>query len=142
MDDEKTVLAESKTAEAVNAIGIAEQARQQAHEASTSKVVEDTLAKFFAAQTENERFVSTQRIPFICTDINAIKNSLVEIAKSQRDAQEAARKALESFEDKIDMKYAPKEQFSLVQRIVYGAVTMILVAFFGAVIGFVIMRGG
>ena len=132
-NEEKKILSESKSAEATNAVGIAEQARQQAHEAATSKIVEDTLAKFFASQTDKERFISTQRIPFICTDIREIKETLVTMAKADSDFKG-------TLVEKFDGRYATRESFALVQRIVFGAVTMILVAVFGAIIALVVMN--
>lgn len=131
-NEENTILAESKAAESTNAVAIAEQARQRAHEAATAKIVEDTLGRFFSAQTDKERFVSTQRIPFICSDIRDIKDSLVMIARGQSDAKE-------KIEEKIDEKYVSKEAFVPVQRIVYGAAGLILITVLGAVVALVIM---
>lgn len=128
--DEATARMESSSAEASQAVSVAEEARQRAHESLITKVVNDTLGTFFAQQTDKERFVSTQRIPFICNDIREMKDQMVESVKLQREFQE-------KLEKRLDDGYVSREAFWPVKTLVYGFVAMILTATVGAIIALV-----
>lgn len=121
--DEMTAKAEAQTSEAQNAVTNAEEARQRAHAAMTAKIVNDTLAAFFSAQTDKERFVSTQRIPFICSDIKEIREQLTDMVQLQRENQE-----------KLDEKYVSQDQFWPVKTLVYGVVALMLTSVVGALL--------
>lgn len=92
---------------------------RDAHETSTSRAVEDTLTRFFAEQTERERFVSTQRIPFICTDIRQIKSMLETVVKAQSDAKE-------QLERKVSENFVSKERFRPIELLVFGFAAVLL----------------
>lgn len=79
------------------------------------------MGEFFTAQSEQERFISTQRIPFICKDISDMKKDLKEILEKMEDV------------------YVTKESFQPVRTIVYGVVSLTLVAVFTALLALVVL---
>src|SRR4051794_8123017 len=116
MSDDTKVLAESQNAEAVNAAAIAAEANQKANAAQIEAALEGAMAKFFSRGVEEKRFIDVGRIPFICDDLHGIHESL------------------KSMDAKLDEKFVTKEQFFPVRVIVFGAVIIILIAFFSVVV--------
>lgn len=116
--DETTALSEAKKAEATNAVANAEEARQRSQEPLTKKIMGDVLTEFFGSQTEEERFISTQKIPFICRDIKQIKEDLRKIVEN------------------MDENYVTQTEYWPVKTVVYGVVGIMLV---GVVTGLVLL---
>src|ERR1043166_8606816 len=75
MTNEHDALAQSKTFEAAHAAAVAEEAKQEAHEAQLVKVITDTFAKILNDDGQSQP-VLIKRIPFICNDIREIKNDM------------------------------------------------------------------
>ncbi len=94
--------------------------------------VHESMGEFFTAQSEKERFISTQRIPFICKDISDMKKDLKDIL----DSISTSRGRLET---KMEEVYVTKESFQPVRTIVYGVVALTLVAVFTALLALVIL---
>jgi len=78
--------------------------------------LEEALRRTFAFGQENQRFVDVSRIPLIC-------QSIVQMAADVKEIKE-------------DM--VSKDRFVLVERVVYGGVSLILVGVLGALIQLVV----
>lgn len=84
--------------------------------------VTGALRTVFGENVDSKRFVDITRIPLIC-------QSIIEIHGDIKDIKES-----------LDKKFVTKEEFSPIQKIVMGAVGMILVAVLGALIALVIKK--
>lgn len=126
-----TPLVESKTLEAATAAAIANEAQHRATSAQTQQIVTETLEKFFAQQTEKERFISTQRVPFICQDIRGIKDDMKELIKMQNDFQT-------TLDAKLEERYVTKERLRPTEMVVYGFIGLSLTILIGAIIANVV----
>ncbi len=100
-------------------------------EKQVARIVNDTLSSFFSSQTDKERFVSTQRIPFICRDIATIKDDMRGILDSIATSRDR-------LEVKMDDVYVTKEAFEPIKMLVYGFVGLSLVAIVGGLLALVI----
>src|ERR1700689_2976613 len=109
MSDDTKILAESQSAEAINAATVAAEAIEKARAAQISAAVESAIASFFNRGVQEKKVIVVGRIPFICDDLHGIHESL------------------KSMDDKLDNKYVTKEQFYPVHLLVFGAVLMILI---------------
>ncbi len=85
----------------------------------------DALRDVFGENSASGRFIDVGRIPLICQSILNINANLNKMTE---------------WMDGSDKKYASKEEFGLVQKIVFGCIALILVAFVGAVIGLVLIK--
>jgi hypothetical protein len=123
MSEDTQVLADSQTAEAINATAVATEAIQKANVAQISAAVETAIASFFDRGVQQKKFIDVGRIPFICDDLHGVHEENKEI-----------RKIMSDMNDKLDNKYVTKEQFGPVRYLVFGAVIMILIAFFSVLV--------
>jgi hypothetical protein len=71
---------------------------------------------------QDRKFIDTTRIPLICQDIRGIHKTLEEIRVT------------------LDSKIVTRDQFSPIQKIVYGGVGLILTSVVGALLALVIMQ--
>lgn len=108
--DESKTLSESQSAEAVNATAVAEEAKQKAAAAQIAVALEVAMERFFNRGVDEKRFVDIGRIPFICDDIRGIHGVLIRMDNT----------------------------LSLVSKIVYGFIGVILIGVMG-VVGTVIL---
>jgi hypothetical protein len=115
MSEPRETLAESTSAEAVNATAVAQEAIEKARAAQMTAIVESAIAKFFDRGVQEKKFIDIGRIPFICDDIGGIHESLKEIKE----------------------KAVTKEDFNLVKNIVFGFIALIVIAFMGALFALV-----
>ena len=74
MTEDPKILAESLSAEAVQAHAVAQEAVEKAREAQMESVMERVLVKVLSDPDESPILI--KRIPFICIDIRDIKNTL------------------------------------------------------------------
>ena len=120
-------LADSKTAEAVNATVVAAEATENARKAQiqellaesderTAKIVGAAIKEAFGENKAQGRYIDVSRIPLICQNIDGIHSTLQLIDK------------------KIDEKMVTNERFSPIEKIVYGAVGLILTGVLGALL--------
>jgi hypothetical protein len=120
-------LAESKTAEALNATVVAAEATENARtaqirellaesDARNAKMIGEAITEAFGTNKAQGRYIDVTRIPLICQNIDGIHTTLQQIDK------------------KIDEKMVTKERFSPVEKIVYGAVALILSGVVGALL--------
>jgi len=120
-------IAESHSAEAVNAQAIAAEAIEKARKAQMEELLAASEARMTDALAtalrtvfgENEdagRFVDVSRVPLLCKSVVDINIKLAGIEK------------------KLDEGYVTKQEFGPVRYLVYGAVLLILIGFFGALI--------
>ena len=79
------------------------------------------LQEYFSPNGENKRFFDATQIPRICQDIKGIHESINEVKDVIKDG---------------NSKYASK----LTEKIVYGAVAMILIAVLSALIYLVVVN--
>ena len=63
----------------------------------------------------------------------------IQIADLKSDSKEIKNK-VDDICDDVERKYVSKTEFDPIKRLVYGAVSLILVAVIGAVIGLVVLR--
>jgi len=120
--DDKTTLAESNSAEAVNAAAVHAEAIEKARVSQIEAAVSSAIAQFFDRGVQEKRYIDVGRIPFICDDLHGIHETLNKI------------------EDKLDEKYVTKEDYRPVKAIVYGAVGLILTSVMIALIALIIRR--
>lgn len=118
MSGENKMMAEAQSAEAVNATAVAAEAVEKARAAQMTDVVESAIAKFFDRGVQEKKFIDVGRIPFICDDIKGIHNTLKRFD-----------------EDRVTQTdfLLLKQQSDLTNKIVLGAIAIILIAFLGGV---------
>lgn len=112
MTEATQALADSKTSEAINAAVVAKQADTGAIAANMLQVLEE----FFSRGQQEKKFIDVGRIPFICKDVEGIHSALKDINENKVT--------------KTDFLLL-KQQSDLTNKIVLGAVAIILVAFLG-----------
>lgn len=128
MGIEETSLAESKSAEAINATKNAAEAVESARAAQMAasmtvneermgKIVRHQVENVLASGSEQDKSIILARVPYICQDIKTIN------ARGQRleDAMTEQNKQLALLQ----------QSSALTNRIVYGAVGAVLLAFIG-----------
>lgn len=81
------------------------------------KHIEEALRRVFEFGQENQRFIDVSRVPLICQSIVQINDNVREIKENM----------------------VSKDRFVLVERTVYGGVTVILLAVLGALVKLVVM---
>jgi len=79
------------------------------------------LKEVFGAE-KGSRFVDVSRIPLLCASVIN------------------TNKAIEEINSKLDEKYVTKESFVPIQYLVYGLISMILVAVIGALLTLVVVK--
>ncbi len=110
---------------AAQAVEMARAAQMQAHDEITTKALATALREVFGEQEESQRFIDTKRIPLICKDISEMRGNISDIKEMFIAA---------------DKRYVNQDQFSPVQKLVYGVVALILTAVMGALIALVVIR--
>lgn len=92
MTHEAQILAESKSAEALNAEVVAAEARERAQQAERdaaraemTQMFSEALREAFGEQRSKGRFVDISRIPLICKNIEAIDVKLEKIITTMED---------------------------------------------------------
>lgn len=93
------------------------------------KAIAAALRLIFGENQNSGKFIDISRIPLICQNINDIHVNLSEL-----------KTMVEKFGEKADKRYVNKDQFSPVRSIVFGAVALILVSFFGAIVNYFIHK--
>lgn len=88
----------------------------------TTQALSDALREVFGENTRSQRFVDVTRIPLICKSIVDTNERLKEI------------------KDRLDTKFVTVEAFTPVRNVVYGLVSLILVAIVGALLAVVIQK--
>lgn len=133
---ETNLTPEEASREAVHAMKNAQQAVEVARAAAqaeqTAEMTESVIKALrivFGENVETGRFIDTTKIPFMCKDIETIK-----------DEQAKQTESIEKIHEKLDAKFVTKERFSPVEIIVYGLVGLILTAVVGALIASVIIK--
>lgn len=121
------IAADAITKAAETAKNVIDQAAETAAKAliteeSISKALADALRDVFGENQNSGRFVDVTRIPLIC-------KSIID-----------TNKRLENIETKLDGKYVTNEAFSPVKSIVYGMVSLVLLAVAGALVALVIRK--
>ena len=91
-------------------------------EESISKALATALRDVFGENQNSGRFIDVTRIPLIC-------KSIID-----------TNKRLENIEMKLDGKYVTNEAFFPVKSIVYGMVSLVLLAVAGAIVALVIRK--
>lgn len=86
------------------------------------EIVESRVRYVLTQGTDKERQLIYARVPYICTEIENINTALEKLSAMLETIQK-------------DQVYSP-----LVQKIVFTAVTMIIVAVFASLIGLVIIK--
>ena len=119
---------ENKQSADVTAGAVLETARKTAADLLIKTQEQNTIAltnalrQVFGENTESQRFVDVTRIPLICKSIVDMHENIKEI------------------KNKLNDDFITKDQFSPVRTLVYGAVGMVLVSVFGALIALVIIK--
>lgn len=85
-------------------------------------LISESLRQVFGENQNAGRFVDVSRIPLICQNINIIHENMKEMKEI------------------ISEKLVSKEQFSLVQKIVYGLVSLIVTGFIGALLAMIYQK--
>lgn len=93
-----------------------------ANEATITQALTTALREVFGENTTSGRFVDVSRIPLICKSIIDMHDNLKEM------------------NNKLDNKFVTAEAFSPVKNIVYGLVTLILIAVVGALVALVLKK--
>jgi hypothetical protein len=106
------------------AVETAHQVRQneQDDDDRIARALVTALDAVFGQNVERQRFVDVSKIPLLCRSIVDIHVSIKEI------------------NEKLDTKFVTKTEFSLVQRIVYGFVSLILVSFMVGLISLIYIK--
>lgn len=150
MDDAKKILAESSSAEAVNAEANAAEARErarlaqlEAYRVETTKALSDALRDVFGEHESSGRFIDVSRIPLICRNIEGIASSLQDI----KDSIEKNRVDHEAREKENDRRYVNQDQFTPIKDRIDGltdnqkwVVRTIGALVIAAVMGVILMR--
>lgn len=119
MTDAQDALAEAQSAEVINAASVHAETVEKARSAQFDASLERGLENFFNRGTERKQFIETRNLPMICDDLRGVHHELREIK--------------ENSVTKTDFALL-KQQSDLTNKIVLGAVSLILVAFMAAVV--------
>lgn len=116
MSEESKVLSIAQSAEAVQATAVAAEAVEKARIAQLDDRISKGLEEFFNRGVERKQFVQTRNLPMICDDLHGVHSELKDMR--------------ENSVTKTDFLLL-KQQSDLTNKIVLGAVAIILVAFIG-----------
>lgn len=77
-------LIESHNAEALNALAVAEEAKQKAQSAEMHSIVTTAMKEVLTQGDEGTKRLLIQKIPLLCTDVMTIKNDIRDIKNNQK----------------------------------------------------------
>jgi hypothetical protein len=85
MSEEKQVLADSQTAEAINAATVAAEAAQKAQAAQMEAAFESAMTRFFNRGVSDKKFIDISRVPFLCDAVKNIDKTLIDLNEAQAE---------------------------------------------------------
>ena len=97
------------------------------------EVLADAISKAIGDNTNNKRFFDLSKIPLICLNITGMNKTLDEIKEMIMKDRESSNQQHESFLTKESFNL----QFEPVKSVVYGGVSIALLALAGAIIALV-----
>src|SRR4051812_44881346 len=117
---------------------------QQVVEASGQRakegVIEGFREVFGNSDSENpqQMRVIVRKIPILCVNVEKTQRDISDIKDDMKELKDTIKDLSDNIDKKLDDKYVTKERFSSVEKLVFGCVALILVAFLGAVIALII----
>lgn len=103
---------------------VASRVASESEDRNTQSLVE-ALRQVFGENEEAKRFVDVSRIPLICQSILQIHMDIKDIKQMNTDAQK---------------NYITNDQFWPVKSVVYGAISITLIAVFSALVYLVVKK--
>lgn len=133
-------LVESKKAEAAHASAVSDQATSDSliaqfqemlslSERRMAQLTANAINDVFSSEPGKKRFIDKENIPLICARVGNIE-------KSQAKMEET----VVAIHEKLDNKFVSKERFWPIEKIVYGAVGVVLLTFMGGLVFFAFNR--
>lgn len=128
MSDEQ-ILADAHAAEAVQTAAVHAEAVEKSRQTQMTASISEALRSVFSDKQDQGLLIDVSQVPLICLKIKQLADAGIKTAD-----------LIEKINEKLDDKFVTKEAFAPVQRIVYGAVALILITVLGGILALVIIH--